>query len=465
VGETPSAPQTGDDGADQSTGPTAPRIVSPTGGGAIRGIGETFTANAVTGTATLAVPIAVSNGRIGFTPNLQLTYDSGNGNGPFGMGWAMHIPSVTRRTDRGIPQYRDAEESDIYILAGAEDLVPLLVESSSAVWSRQVTARDGYVVTQYRPRIEGLFAVIERWVRDTDADTHWRSISKDNITTYYGQTPASRITDPDEASHVYSWLIDQTQDDVGNVMIYEYETENSANVDLSQSTERNRTPERRAVNQYVKRIKYGNTPSLLATPLAQLTWLFEVVFDYGEGHYTASPPDTNAQVFATASLSPTVSWPARQDPFSRYRASFEVRTYRLCQRVLMFHHFATELGTPDYLVRVTEFTYDQTPIASFMTAVASSGCVLQPNGTYLVSSLPPVELTYSAATVHREVRDVDPGNLENLPAAVDGGQYQWLDLDGEGVQCVLAEEGNGWYYKRNLTPPQSVRRRSGDGDV
>ena len=27
------------------------------------------------------------------------------------------------------------------------------------------------------------------------------------------------------------------------------------------------------------------------------------------------------------------------DPFSSYRSGFEVRTYRLCQRVLMFHHF------------------------------------------------------------------------------------------------------------------------------
>ena len=37
---------------------------------------------------------------------------------------------------------------------------------------------------------------------------------------------------------------------------------------------------------------------------------------------------------------------------------FEVRTYRLCQRVLMFHHFPDEnLGTPDCLVRSTDFTY------------------------------------------------------------------------------------------------------------
>ena len=55
--------------------------------------------------------------------------------------------------------------------------------------------RDGYLVRRYRPRIEGLFARIERWTSQSDGDVHWRSISKDNITTWYGKTAeaASRI--------------------------------------------------------------------------------------------------------------------------------------------------------------------------------------------------------------------------------------------------------------------------------
>ena len=51
-------------------------------------------------------------------------------------------------------------------------------------------------------------------------------------------------------------------------------------------------------------------------------------------------------------------WPSGSDPFSTYRAGFEVRTYRLCRRVLMFHHFPDELGVGhDCLVRSTDFTY------------------------------------------------------------------------------------------------------------
>jgi hypothetical protein len=51
-----------------------PSISVPRGGGAIRGIGEKFAANPVTGTGSLSVPIAVSSGRSGFGPQLSLSY-------------------------------------------------------------------------------------------------------------------------------------------------------------------------------------------------------------------------------------------------------------------------------------------------------------------------------------------------------------------------------------------------------
>jgi hypothetical protein len=63
---------------------SAPTISVPKGGGAIRGIGEKFAANPVTGTGSMSVPIATSPGRSGFGPQLSLSYDSGAGNGPFG---------------------------------------------------------------------------------------------------------------------------------------------------------------------------------------------------------------------------------------------------------------------------------------------------------------------------------------------------------------------------------------------
>ena len=67
----------------------APSISLPKGGGAIRGIGEKFAANPVTGTGSMSVPIAISPSRSGFGPQLSLSYDSGAGNGPFGLGWNL----------------------------------------------------------------------------------------------------------------------------------------------------------------------------------------------------------------------------------------------------------------------------------------------------------------------------------------------------------------------------------------
>ena len=77
-----------------------PQAVSlPKGGGAIKGMGEKFAANPVTGTGSMSVPIVTSPGRSGFGPELSLTYDSGAGNGMFGLGWNLSLPSITRKTD------------------------------------------------------------------------------------------------------------------------------------------------------------------------------------------------------------------------------------------------------------------------------------------------------------------------------------------------------------------------------
>ena len=112
-------------GADKTASP--PVLSLPKGGGALRGIDEKFSVNAATGTCSFSVPLGFSPGRSGFSPPLSLHYDSGSGNGPFGLGWSLSLPSISRKTDKGLPRYRDAEDTDTFILSGAEDLVPALV--------------------------------------------------------------------------------------------------------------------------------------------------------------------------------------------------------------------------------------------------------------------------------------------------------------------------------------------------
>jgi RHS repeat-associated protein len=460
-------------GGPSGVGP--PSISLPKGGGAIRGIGEKFGVNLVTGTGAMTVPLATSPARSGFGPQLSLTYDSGAGNGPFGFGWSLSLPTITRKTDKGLPKYWDAAESDTFVLSGAEDLVPVLQPEDNAT-------APGYTIRRYRPRLEGLFARIERWT-STTGEVHWRSVSRDNITTLYGHTAESRIADPDNPGRVFSWLICQSHDYKGNVMVYRYEEENSNGVDLSQANERNRTVISRSANRYLKRICYGNVAShLIQHDLETAQWMFEVVFDYDEGHYeelALDPvrPEAGQHRLVRASASPAESWRARPDPFSSQRAGFEIRTYRRCRRVLMFHHFA-ELGSEPCLVHSTEFEYadldysqpgtieselahqGSSRFASFICSITKSGFVRDgaeavidgPRTwyTYLKKSLPPLEFEYSKAVIQDEIRELDADSLENLPVGLDGSTYQWIDLDGEGVAGMLTEQAGAWFYKSNL---------------
>jgi|CXWL01.1.fsa_nt_gi RHS repeat-associated protein len=461
----------------QSTGPEltkSPAISLPKGGGAIRGIGEKFAANPVTGSGSMSVPIATSPGRSGFGPQLSLSYDSGAGNGPFGFGWNLSMPSITRKTDKGLPQYFDAQESDVFILSGAEDLVPEL-ENVSGKWIKYEKTRlvNGvtYIICRYRPRIEGLFARIERWSNVADPrDVHWRTISKDNILTIYGQDDNSRIIDsPDPSStnltRIFSWLICETRDDKGNGVLYRYKAEDGLGADMGQVNERNRgsrTDKSRTTNRYLKHIYYGNQKTLLdkagqrpqfldkkliTDPIDNADWMFEVVFDYGEHDKDAPKPNDTGE------------WGYRLDPFSSYRSGFEVRTTRLCQRVLMFHHFGDEEVGKDCLVRSTDFTYSneenpedtRNPIYSFLFSVTQSG-YKRNSGGYLKRSLPPLAFEYTEPIVQDTVESVDPASLENLPIGVDGTIYQWIDLHGEGIPGILTEQAGAWYYKRNVSP-------------
>jgi RHS repeat-associated protein len=492
---------------DQKT--AVPSISLPKAGGAIRGIGEKFVANPVTGTGSMSMPIATSPGRSGFGPQLSLSYDTGAGNGPFGFGWRLSIPSITRKTEKGLPQYRDKQNSDVFIFSDVEDLVPVYRQDLDGSWvaSHRGFQRDpegfwvrdqrgqlviyedeldGYTVRRFRPRIEGLFALVERWtkINQTD-DVHWRSISKDNILTLYGRDVGSRIADPLNSSHIFSWLICETRDDKGNGILYRYSAEDGLGVDLGNASERNRGQQndvRRTANRYLKRIYYGNRTSLLnkdgfrprfldeATVDSQIAngdWMFDVMFDYGEGHYAEESPGADGQVIARVQIDtpPGSHWPVRQDPFSTYRAGFELRTCRLCRRVLMFHHFSHELGIDDCLVRSTELSYSESAIASFIVSVTQSGYVRRPvlnqANRYLKKSMPPLEFEYSkvpdaSELAQQPIRDIDSQSLENLPVGLDGSNYQWIDLDGEGTSGILTEQAGGWYYKRNLSAANLV---------
>src|SRR5262249_40649868 len=139
--------------------------------------------------------------------------------------------------------------------------------------------------------------------------------------------------------------------------------------------ENNRSEETRSANRYPKHIKYCNgTPRQDHEDLTKRTdWLFELVFDYGEHDRDNPAPGDHGE------------WLCPNDSFSIYLAGFEIRAYRLCQRVLLFHHFPDEAGIGrDCLVRSTEVFYRNSrnepedsrrgnPNGSFIAEIVQSG--------------------------------------------------------------------------------------------
>jgi RHS repeat-associated protein len=443
--------------ATQSNAIEIPQISLPKGGGAIKGIDEKFQVNAANGTASFSIPLPLSPNRNGFTPQLSLSYNSGAGNGLFGMGWDIDLPSIQRRTDKKLPRYFDTNvleniaSEDSFMFSGVEELVPLL-DWKNETWKVCQFEYANFIIRQYQPRIEGSFARIERIFDKNKQDYYWKVTSKEHITTFFGYSENCRIADPNDANKVFQWLPEFAYDDKGSWVWYSYKAEDLVNV-ANTTHEKNRFNNNALfVNKHIKTIIYGNevatyfdeNPYKPALPINE-NYFFTLVFDYGEHDKYAPKINDNKE------------WVARNDAFSSYRSCFEVRTYRLCQRVLMFHNFA-ELGG-ETLVRSTNFEYkysnfygedkvNQSAELVYLTAIEQKGYI-KTGVTYSQKALPIMTFDYQWLTWNKEVKEITAENLVHAPIGLSAN-YQWTDLYNEGINGILTEQANAWYYKSNL---------------
>jgi YD repeat-containing protein len=407
----------------------APSVSVPKGGGAVRGITEKFQANPVTGTAGLSVPIALTPARGAL--ELALSYDSGSGGGPFGHGWKVALPSIRRKTDKGLPRYRDrGDDADVFVFSEAEDLV--LGETLDGALEASRTATfdtDDYRVEQFRPRTEGAFTRIERWTRTTDGYAWWRTVGRDNTERVYGRSANARVVDPDRTERCFEWLAEEVRDEVGNVTQILYAHEDRAGAPNTPAEAARRLPGNTPTFVYPKRVRYANRTPFAAAPLDS-DFFVEVVFDYGE--------------HTTDTVEAVDLWPCRPDLFSSFRSGFDLRCYRLCRRILVFHRHSS-LGEDPVLVRATELTLDEQPHLSRTTAITHRG--YRTDGSTTDEALPAVSFTYTDAELGQQVEWFT--GVEDLPPGFDTARWQWVDLDGEGIQGLLTEQGQQWWWKRN----------------
>ncbi|HBY97886.1 MAG TPA: hypothetical protein DEP84_28760, partial [Chloroflexi bacterium] len=374
-----------------NAGSSATPIISlPKGGGALQGIGEKFAPDLHTGTGNFTVPIVLPPGRNGLQPMLNLVYSTGNGNGLFGLGWALSLPGVSRKTSKGVPRYDDAH--DVFVLAGAEDLV------------RMTGTCPGRV--RYMPRTEGSFSRIEH-VCGPD-DDYWQVQSRDGLTSFYGtprplapppgwRDPAIITKPAAERRAVFAWKLAQTRDPFGNQIQYQYGLRDVGQAD-------------------------GHTWD---QPLLSLIRYAE----HGD------PADPEFLVWVRFEYEPRPN-----DPISDYRAGFEIRTTQRCKRILIETH--ADAARP---VREYAFEYEPDPWngVSLLKRVRLTGF---DDGGQPVPELPALDLGYTAFEPQK--RRFAPLTGSDLPAqALSSPDLALVDLFGQGLPDLLEMNGTVRYWR------------------
>ena len=376
---------------------TSSQVINvPTGGGSLSGIGEKFAPDLHTGTGNFTIPIALPSGRNGFQPEINLVYSTGNPSGPFGLGWSLSIPNVSRKTSKGVPRYRP---EDVFLLSGAEDLVEVGNKGAR---------------TRYSPRTEGLFAMIER-VLDEYND-YWEVRTKDGLMSRYGR-PGNRARDrdalinnatcrdPHDLDRVFAWKLTETQDPFGNKIIYSYTRDESVD---------ERFPFDYLYCHKIEYVDYHDPDSP-----DQDRFLVSVEFEYENR--------------------------AEADTLSEYRAGFEMRVQKRCKRIVVRTH-----AGQDRVVRRYDFEYtaDRFTHTSLLSQVIVTGVDETRPEEEQEQRLPPISFNYTA--FDPEKADYSPVKGGDLPAkSLASPEIELADIFGNGLPDIVEMNGQIRYW-RNL---------------
>lgn len=423
----------------QQPGISAPSL--PKGGGAIQSIGKGWGPVGVSGSASFGISLPITAGR-GYAPSLALGYQSTAGNGLFGMGWGLNLGCVARRASKGVPTYTD---DDVILGPSGEVWLPERGDDGSLVFETvskylELELDETYQVIRYFARVEGAFDRIEHWRIDPVDPGFWLIHGADGSLAFYGKNPGSRRTDPANPNHVAEWLLEETMNALGEHILYEYKAEDEVGL-------ADHSPRDYIAQCYLWRVRYGNkaqSPDLyLWKPeqLESLSWHFDLLFDYGE---------RNTDEMGIPAYTDEHAWPVRSDPHSSFAYGFELGNLRLCQQVLMFHHFPDEgLGEEPRLISRLLLKYQTLGLGYSMLREAHlQGVAADPldaDKDYL-QPRPPVVFEWGEFDV--SIGGFHP--FDEMPGLNAGQRYQLVDLYGDGLPGVLYQQDKAWYYREPL---------------
>ncbi|MHA1067225.1 SpvB/TcaC N-terminal domain-containing protein, partial [Enterobacter ludwigii] len=443
----------------------------PSGGGSISGIKGEMGSAGPDGAAVFSVPLPTSPGR-GFAPALALTYHSRAGNGPFGIGWQVTLPSVRRDTRDGVPHYT---EGDTFIGPEGEVLVRVLnTDENHTPETRRATRLLGqdlgrtFQVHAYRSRSETDFSQLEYWMEekpdtsppgweDETPRDFWVLYRPDGQVDLLGRHVQARLCSQSQPSHTAAWLLESSVSPTGEQIYYQYRPEDDINCDAGETAAHPAAYAQRypVAAWYGNRMAGRTLPALgMANAGGKENWLFILVFDYAEQKAPLNTPPVWVQPG-------TEVWSCRQDSFSGYEYGFELRTRRLCQQILMFHcqsALSGESPEQDPLL-VSQLWLSYMASQSVTTLVTVEQAAFEPeaggkSGTRC--ALPPLTLGWQmfepSAAVWQQRYD-----LGRLSAQMP---YQMIDLRGEGIAGILYQEREAWWYREPVRDTASAADRN-----
>jgi len=366
----------------------SPQAISlPSGPGSIQGLGESFQPQLNGGGASYSIPLNLPAGTGKLTPELRLSYDSGQANGPLGMGWMVAgAVSVSRNIDHGVPFYVDGpngldddgdgtidnpEEIDVFSGLDREELVPLA---------------DG----SYRAESETAFTRYER------SGGGWVARRKDGSRVELGGSSPSRI---ESGGQVFEWLADRTVDIDGNAVEFTYITDPAS-------------PGQR----YLSRIRWGRP-----------TAFFTAVLVYEPGR-----PDIISSYLSGFEVRTALRL-----------ARIDVVSQGLPARADAVRGDLNSDGTPDALVRRWVLEYQASTPVSLLARVTQLGA----DG---VTALAPVTLEYTSWSPPDSVAALVIPSLGEPAETLSSASVELCDMNGDGLPDLLMTSGNTHRAALNL---------------
>lgn len=386
-----------------------------------------------------SIDLPISPGR-GYAP--QLALNSGNGNGVFGWGWDMAIPSIRRRFDHGMPAY---QRSDEFLGPDGEVLV--------ATGSRNgfnFNAPPGFTAAGYMPRKESAFSRITFLQSDSSMYyDFWVAEKADGEILVFGMSDLARIVSAQNDKAVAAWLLHESVSPDGQHIYYTYNRSSPGDYNYR-------------AYRYPKAIYYGNVTAKQSPFLydgdpedpdegpQQEKWLFTLLFDYSKPTNPWEAPASYATITAASYV-----W--RADCHTSYGYGFPLPCDYLCRQVLMYHSLdgnkqLSGSGTPTLISRLW-LDYEETPAASRL--MGTQRMAYDTAGAW--NFLPIVDIEWSAD--FSAPKDASCWALLNqamiLPNSGvtpehDPILYSESDLYSEGAAGLLHRIGNCWYYRRGV---------------